>query len=262
MSTPIQKLFDLHGKTALVTGGSRGLGLQIAESLGEAGARVLLTSRKAGDLQEAAAHLESKGIEALWIAADASQPDEIRRIADDAMQRLGEVDILVNNAGATWGAPAEDYPLDAWDKVMNLNIRSIFLMSQAIGKRSMIPRRQGRIINIASIAGLSGSTAAMKFIAYGTSKGAVVNFTRTLAGEWGPYGITVNALAPGMFQSRMTKSTLAEAGDAVLASAPLGRIGDDDDLKGAALLFASQAGKHITGQILAVDGGVSAVHGH
>ncbi|HEV7913389.1 MAG TPA: SDR family NAD(P)-dependent oxidoreductase, partial [Albitalea sp.] len=139
MSTPVQTLFDLSGRTALVTGGSRGLGLQIAESLGEAGARVLLTSRKAGDLQEAAAHLKGKGIDALWIAADASRPDEIQRVADDAMQRLGQVDILVNNAGATWGAPAEDYPLDAWDKVMNLNIRSIFLMSQAVGKRSMIP---------------------------------------------------------------------------------------------------------------------------
>src|SRR5450755_119596 len=134
MSTPVLKLFDLTGKTALVTGGSRGLGLQIAEALGEAGARVLLTSRKASELEEAVAHLQDKGIDARWVAADASQPAEIARIADDAMQRLGQVDILVNNAGATWGAPAEDYPLEAWDKVMNLNIRSIFLMSQAIGK--------------------------------------------------------------------------------------------------------------------------------
>jgi gluconate 5-dehydrogenase len=143
---------------------------------------------------------------------------------------------------------------------MNLNIRSLFLMSQAVGKASMIPRRQGRIINIASIAGLAGS-ADVKFIAYGTSKGAVVNFTRTLAGEWGAYGITVNALAPGFFPSKMTKGILAELGaDKLAQQAPLKRIGDDDDLKGAALLFASAAGKHITGQILAVDGGVSSVH--
>ena len=263
MSTPIQKLFDLSGQTALVTGGSRGLGLQIAEALGEAGAKILLTSRKSGDLQEAAAHLQDKGIYTRWVAADASQPEEIQRVASEAVQRLGHIDILVNNAGATWGAPAEDHPLEAWDKVMNLNIRSVFLMCQAIGKASMIPRRQGRIINVASIAGLSGSTAAVKFIAYGTSKGAVVNFTRTLAGEWGPYGITVNALAPGFFPSKMTQSTLKAVGvDHIAATAPLGRIGDDDDLKGAALLFASPAGKHITGQILAVDGGVSAVHGH
>lgn len=262
MSTPVQTLFDLRGKTALVTGGSRGLGLQIAEALGEAGARILLTSRKAADLEESTAHLQAKGIDTRWVAADASQPAEIQRVVDEAMQRLGDIDILVNNAGATWGAPAEDHPLEAWDKVMNLNIRSIFLMSQAVGKASMIPRRSGRIINIASIAGLGGSGPEVKFIAYGTSKGAVVNFTRTLAGEWGAYGITVNALAPGFFPSRMTQGTLARIGvDTLAAGAPLRRLGDDDDLKGAALLFASAAGKHITGQILAVDGGVSAIHG-
>lgn len=260
MSTPVQKLFDLTGRVALVTGGSRGLGLQIAEALGEAGAKVMLTSRKAADLEEAAAHLAARGIDARWVAADASQPAEIERVVGETLQRLGDVDILVNNAGATWGAPCEDYPLEAWDKVMNLNIRSIFLMSQAIGKRSMIPNKRGRIVNIASIAGLAGS-ADMQFIAYGTSKGAVVNFTRTLAGEWGRHGITVNALAPGFFPSKMTKSTLAAYGaDKLAAAAPLNRLGDDDDLKGAALLFASDAGKHITGQILAVDGGVSAVH--
>ena len=262
MSTPIQKLFDLTGRTALVTGGSRGLGLQIAEALGEAGARVLLCSRKAADLEEATAHLQDKGIDTRWVAADMSQAEQIQHVADEAMQRLGQIDILVNNAGATWGAPAEDYPLDAWDKVMNLNIRSIFLMSQAAAKASMIPRRSGRIINIASIAGLSGSGPEIKFIAYGTSKGAVVNFTRTLAGEWGGFGITVNALAPGFFPSKMTKGVLERVGvDTMASRAPLRRIGDDDDLKGAALLFASDAGKHITGQILAIDGGVSAIHG-
>jgi gluconate 5-dehydrogenase len=262
MSTPIQQLFDLTGRTALVTGGSRGLGLQIAEALGEAGAKIMLTSRKAGDLEEAAAHLQDKGIDTRWIAADASEPLEIERVASEAMQRLGQVDILVNNAGATWGALAEDHPLDAWDKVMDLNIRSIFLMSQAIGRASMIPRGAGRIINIASVAGLSGSMT-LKALAYHTSKGAVVNFTRALAGEWGPHGITVNALAPGMFPSKMTRGTLQAVGvDNLARGVPLGRIGDDDDLKGAALLFASAAGKHITGQILAVDGGLSAVHSH
>jgi gluconate 5-dehydrogenase len=260
MSTPIQQLFGLQGKTALVTGGSRGLGLQIAESLGEAGARIVLTSRKAGDLQEAAAELQAKGIKVSWIAADASDPAQVDAVVAEALQRLGRIDILVNNAGATWGAPAEDHPIEAWDKVMNLNVRSLFLYAQAVAKASMIPNRSGRIINIASIAGLAGSLD-MKFIAYGTSKGAVVNFTRTLAGEWGPYGITVNALAPGFFPSKMTAGVLKTYGvDKLAAAAPLRRIGDDDDLKGAALLFASAAGKHITGQILAVDGGVSAVH--
>ena len=260
MSTPVQQLFDLTGKTALVTGGSRGLGLQIAEALGEAGAKILLTSRKAADLEEAAADLQAKGIDARWVAGDASNPDDVKRVVSEAMQRLGRIDILVNNAGATWGAPAEDHPLDAWDKVMNLNVRSLFLFSQAVAKASMIPNGGGRIINIASIAGLGGSTE-MKFIPYGTSNGAVVNFTRTLAGEWGAHGITVNALAPGFFPSKMTKGVLSSIGvDNLTKSVPLRRIGDDDDLKGAALLFASPAGKHITGQILAVDGGVSAVH--
>jgi gluconate 5-dehydrogenase len=261
MSTPVQKLFDLSGKTALVSGGSRGLGLQIAEALGEAGAKILLTSRKAADLEEAAAELQSKGIDTRWIAADASDPVQIQKVVDETMQRLGRIDILVNNAGATWGAPAEDYPLEAWDKVMNLNIRSLFLFAQAVAKASMIPNGGGRIINIASIAGLAGSLE-VKFIAYGTSKGAVVNFTRTLAAEWGAYGINVNALAPGFFPSRMTQGVLKTIGaEKLAAAAPLKRLGDDDDLKGAALLFASAAGKHITGQILAVDGGVSAVNG-
>ena len=261
MGTPVQQLFDLSGQVALVTGGSRGLGLQMAEALGEAGAKVMLTSRKAADLEEAAAHLSERGIDARWIAADASDPAQIQKMVDETMQRLGRIDILVNNAGATWGAPAEDYPLTAWDKVMNLNIRSLFLFAQAVGKASMIPNRKGRIINVASIAGLGGSMD-VQFIAYGTSKGAAVNFTRTLAAEWGRHGITVNALAPGFFPSKMTQGVLAQFGAEKLASAaPLKRLGDDDDLKGAALLFASAAGKHITGQILAVDGGVSSVHG-
>ncbi|AKJ29303.1 SDR family oxidoreductase [Caldimonas brevitalea] len=258
----LNPLFDLTGRTALITGGSRGLGLQIAEALGEAGAKLMLSSRKAQDLEEAMAHLQDRGIDARWVAADASKEEDVQRIAEETLQRLGHVDILVNNAGATWGAPAEDHPIEAWDKVMNLNIRGIFLLSQAIAKKSMIPRRQGRIINVASIAGLGGNPAFMNTIAYNTSKGAVVNFTRALACEWGKYGITVNALAPGMFPSKMTQGTLSKVGvDNVAQHAPLQRIGDDEDLKGAALLFASQAGKHITGQILAVDGGVSALVG-
>jgi gluconate 5-dehydrogenase len=257
----IKELFDLTGKTALVTGGSRGLGLQIAEALGEQGAKIVLSSRKQADLDEAVAHLKRKGISSSAIAADLSQDSAVEPLVDEALKRLGHIDILINNAGATWGAPAEDHPVDAWDKVMNLNVRSIFLLSQMVGKRSMIPREYGRIVNVASIAGLFGNApGTMKTLAYNTSKGAVVNFTRTLAGEWGPYGITVNAIAPGFFPSKMTKGVLENFGKEALAShAPLQRIGDDEDLKGAALLFASDAGKHITGQILAVDGGVTAV---
>jgi NAD(P)-dependent dehydrogenase (short-subunit alcohol dehydrogenase family) len=256
----IKKAFDLSGKSALITGGSRGLGLQIAEALGEQGAKIVLSSRKAPDLEQAQTHLAGLGIKADWIAADNAKDDDIKRLADEAIAKLGKVDILINNAGATWGAPTEDHPIEAWDKVMNLNIRSLFLLSQQIGKRSMIPNKYGRIINIASIAGLRGSTGEMQTIAYNTSKGAVVNFTRALAGSWGRYGITVNALAPGFFPSKMTKGIIDMVGVEKLAEgAPLRRIGDEDDLKGAALLFASDAGKHITGQILAIDGGLTAV---
>jgi gluconate 5-dehydrogenase len=233
----------------------------MAEALGEQGARIVLSARKQVELDEAVAHLKARGVDASAIAADLSDDTQVQPFVDEAMKRLGHIDILINNAGASWGAPAEDYPVEAWDKVMNLNIRSIFLVTQAVGKASMIPRRYGRIINISSIAGLAGNPpGTMKTLAYNTSKGAVVNFTRTLAGEWGAYGITVNSIAPGFFPSKMTKGVLAAIGEETLAKeAPLGRIGDDEDLKGATLLFASDAGKHITGQTLAVDGGVSAV---
>jgi gluconate 5-dehydrogenase len=258
--TGFMKAFDLKGKTALVTGGSRGLGLQIAEVLGEQGARLIISSRKAADLEEAKKHLAARGIDVDYIVADNSRDEDVLRLADEAIARLGRVDILVNNAGATWGAPAEDHPIDAWDKVMNLNIRSIFLLSQRIGKKSMIPNKYGRIINLASIAGLRGNRGATQTIAYNTSKGAVVNFTRALAGDWGKHGITVNALAPGFFPSKMTYGTIKAVGeDKLTEGVPLRRIGDNEDLKGAAILFASDAGKHITGQILAVDGGITAV---
>ena len=262
MTRTIHQLFDLKGKTALVTGGSRGLGLQLAQALGEAGAKVMLSSRKADDLVEAAAHLKSAGIDVDWIAADCSKEADIRALGDEAIKRMGHVDILVNNAGAAWGSPAEDHPVEAWDKVMNLNVRGYFILSQHIAKHSMIPRQSGRIINVASIAGLGGNPREMTTIAYNTSKGAVINFTRALAAEWGKYDITVNAICPGMFPSKMTYGTIKTLGvGALIANVPLKRLGDDEDLKGVTLLFASEAGKHITGQWIAVDGGVSAVNG-
>ena len=262
MARTIQQLFDLTGKTALVTGGSRGLGLQMAHALGEAGARIMVTSRKAEDLEQAVAQLQAAGIDARWIAADCAKESEIKRLADETLERMGNVDILVNNAGAAWGAPAEDHPIDAWDKVMNLNVRGYFILSQIIAKKSMIARRSGRIINVASIAGLGGNPPEMTTIAYNTSKGAVINFTRTLGAEWGKYNITVNAICPGFFPSKMTMGTLKAMGEEKLAAhAPLKRLGDDEDLKGLCVLYASDAGKHITGQYLAVDGGVSIVKG-
>ena len=262
MTRTIQQLFDLTGKVALVTGGSRGLGLQMAHALGEAGAKVMISARKADELEIAVQDLQDAGIDARWVAADCAREADIHRLGAETLERMGDVDILVNNAGAAWGAPAEDHPIEAWDKVMNLNVRGYFLLSQYLAKHSMIARRQGSIINIASIAGLGGNPRGMNTIAYNTSKGAVINFTRALAAEWGPYGIRVNAVCPGFFPSKMTKGTLEALGEERLAAhAPLGRLGDDEDLKGLTLLYASDAGKHITGQWLAVDGGVSVVTG-
>lgn len=260
MGRRVQELMNLVGRTALITGGSRGLGLQVAEALGEAGASLMLAARKEADLRDATASLAARGIEAQWIVANAADPHDIERLGHDAIERLGHVDILVNNAGATWGAPAEDYPLDAWDKVMNLNVRGVFLLSQCIAKHSMIPRRDGRILMMTSIGGLGSPGPGIETVAYNTSKAAVINLTRVLAGEWGEFGINVNALAPGFFPTKMTRGTLEAQGfDSLVARAPLGRLGDDEDLKGAAVLLCSAAGKHITGQILPIDGGVSAL---
>ena len=256
----VRQLFDLTGKAALVTGGSRGLGLQIAYALGEAGAKLLISSRKADDLEQAASELNAAGIDAQWIPADCSDEAQTRRLAQEALQRLGAIDILVNNAGASWGAPAEDHPVAAWDKVMNLNVRGYFILSQQVARDYMIPKKSGRIINIASVAGLNGNPPGIQTLAYNTSKTAVIGFTRTLASEWGKYGINVNAICPGFFMTRMAAGLITKLGKSKTAeAAPLGRLGDDEDLKGLALLYASDAGKHITGQWLAVDGGVSVV---
>jgi gluconate 5-dehydrogenase len=251
----VKELFDLSGKVALVTGGSRGLGLQLAEALGELGARVGVTARKQAELDEAVKHLAGKGIEAAAFACDLGKLDTIPELVDRVLARFGTVDVLVNNAGTTWGAAAEDHPADAWRKVMALNIDAMFLLSQQVGKRCMIPRRSGKIVNVASVAGLSGNPPGMQTVAYNASKGAALSFTRALAAEWGPYNINVNAICPGFFPSRMTQGLLALIGDAVVTRTPLGRLGGDQDLKGAVAYLASEASRHVTGQYLTVDGG-------
>jgi NAD(P)-dependent dehydrogenase (short-subunit alcohol dehydrogenase family) len=255
-------LFSLKGKVALVTGGSRGIGRMIAQGFLDQGAKVYISSRKAGVCDEVAAELSVDGKECISLPQDVSTLEGVQMLARRLMAAEPRLDILVNNAGAAWGAPAEDHPVEAWDKVMNLNIRGYFILSQHVAKHSMIARRQGRIINIASIAGLGGNPPEMTTIAYNTSKGAVINFTRALAAEWGKYNINVNAICPGFFPSKMTAGTLKAFGeDKLAANAPLRRLGDDEDLKGITVLYASDAGKHITGQWLAVDGGVSIVTG-
>jgi gluconate 5-dehydrogenase len=256
----VQKLLDLTGKVALVTGGSRGLGLQIALGLGEMGARIALTARKRDELDAACAALARESIEALPVECDLGQAAAVDPMVAAVLSKYGQIDILVNNAGTTWGAPAEEHPLDAWQKLVNLNLTAVFLACQSVARRSMIPRRYGRIINMASIAGLRGNMPdKLRTIGYNTTKGGLVNFTRALAGEWGQYGITVNAIAPGFFPSKMSRGVLEHIGEDIVAATPLGRLGGEEDLKGIAVLLASDAAQHITGQIIAVDGGASAV---
>jgi NAD(P)-dependent dehydrogenase (short-subunit alcohol dehydrogenase family) len=257
----VKQLFDLHGRTALVTGGSRGLGLQMAEALGELGARVALVARKRTELDTAVGELRTAGVDAVAIACDLSDAGAIAPMVDEAERALGPIDILVNNAGATWGASTLDLPLDAWLKVINLNLTATFVVTREVGRRSMVPRRQGKIINVASILGLGGGGLDPRrpaTLAYNTSKGGVVNFTRALAVEWGPHNINVNAIAPGFFPTKMTKGLLEMIGDDAAKRAPLQRMGGPEDLKGVVVLLASDAGAFITGQIIAVDGGVTA----
>ena len=251
------ELFELKGKVALVTGGSRGLGLQMATALGEMGCKVAITARKSDELAEASKHLAGLGITCHAVTHDLSRLDTIPAMVDEVVRKLGDIDILVNNAGATWGAKAEEYPDEAWRKVMTLNTDAMFFLSREVGKRCMIPRKSGKIVNIASIAGLRGGPSDMHTIAYNTSKGAAVNFTRALASEWGPYGINVNAVCPGFFPSKMASGILERIGDRVIKSTPLRRLGGDEDLKGVVVFLASDAARHVTGQCIAVDGGHS-----
>jgi NAD(P)-dependent dehydrogenase (short-subunit alcohol dehydrogenase family) len=257
----VKDLLDLGGRIAVVTGGSRGIGLQMAEGLGEMGAKVAITARRQDELDEARAHLEGRGIECLTVAGDLADVAAIPRIVDAVLARWDRIDILVNNAGCNWAAPAEDYPDDGWRKVMSLNVDAQFFLSREVGRRAMIPRRSGKIVNIASIAGLYGNPPGwdMRTMAYNTSKGALINMTRALAAEWGRYNINVNAICPGFFPSKMTKVTLDRIGESVLAMTPLDRLGGAEDLKGSVVFLASEASRHVTGQALAVDGGCTVI---
>ncbi len=255
----LRQLMDLSGKVAVITGGSRGLGLQMTEALGELGAKVAITARKQHELDAAAEQLSAQGIDVLTCSADLSRYETIPTVVDRVIERFGRIDILVNNAGTTWGAPAEDHPADAWHKVLNLNVNALFFLTQLVAKRCMIPNRWGKVINVASVAGLMGNPPGMDTIAYNTSKGAVVNFTRALAAEWGKYNINVNAICPGVFPTKIAKVLVDAMSDMILATTPLGRMGGPEDLKGLVALFASEAGRHITGQWVAVDGGASVI---
>jgi gluconate 5-dehydrogenase len=252
----VRELFELKGKVALVTGGSRGLGLQIAQGLGDMGARIAISARKAAELEEAKGHLAAHGIDALTVVNDLGKPGQTEQLAEAVAAHYGKIDILVNNAGTSWGANAEQYPLDAWNKVMTLNATSVFALSQAVANRCFIPQRAGNIIVIASAAALRIG-AHMKAAAYYASKAAALHLTRALATEWGPHGIRVNAICPGFFPSKMSSGLLATIEASVIAQTPLGRLGGDTDLQGAAVYLASDASRFVTGQYIAVDGGAT-----
>ena len=252
----VRDLFELKGKVALITGGSRGLGLQIAQGLGEMGARIAISARKAAELEEAKSLLAKHGIDALTVVNDLSKPEQVPALVEAVVAHFGGIHILVNNAGTSWGAPAEEYPLDAWNKVMTLNATSVFMLSQAVAKRCFIPQRAGNIIVVASVAALRVG-ARMKAAAYYASKSAALHLTRALAAEWGEHGIRVNAICPGFFPSKMSSGLLESIEASVVRSTPLGRLGGDTDLQGAVVYLASDASRHVTGQYIAVDGGAS-----
>jgi len=252
--------FRLDGKVGLVTGGSRGLGLQLAEALGEAGATVAITARREPDLSQAEQRLSAAGIRALPVRCDIASADEVQAMVGQVRERLGPIDILVNNAGATWGAPLAEITDASWARVVRTNVDGTFYVSRAVALGMIEHGQGGRIINIASVAGLRGSDPRLlQTLAYNTSKGAVVNFTRDLAVKLAEHQITVNCICPGFFPTRMTAGVLREKEGLIRASTPLGRLGSDQDLKGLAVLLASPASAYITGQVIAVDGGATAL---
>ncbi|MFT9597932.1 SDR family oxidoreductase [Mesobacillus sp.] len=251
----VSELFSLKGKVAIVTGGGRGLGEQIAIGFAEAGANVVVCSRRVEACEEVSGKLKEIGVESLALKCDITNPEDVKNVVEQTVEKFGRIDILVNNSGASWGAPAEEMPLEAWQKVLNVNVTGTFLMSQAAGK-VMLEQGAGKIINIASVAGLKGSNPkVMDAIGYNASKGAVITFTKDLAVKWGPRGIYVNAIAPGFFPTKMSKGLLEKGGQAILEGTPLRKFGSDTDLKGVAVFLAASASDYITGDVVVVDGG-------
>jgi gluconate 5-dehydrogenase len=253
----VKKLFDLSGRVAIVTGGSTGLGLQMATGLAEMGANLVLCARKIERCEKSASELEKLGVRALAIACDVKNPANIQSAVDATVAKFGRIDVLINNAGTSWGAPVEDMKLEHWNKVVETNLTGTFLFSQAVGK-IMVPARRGKIINIASVAGIHGAPPQFQAIGYHASKGGVIAFTKDLACKWGIHNIQVNAIAPGWFPTDMSAVVIERNRDYFLSRIPLGRFGGEDDLKGAAVFLSSGASNYVTGQVLAIDGGQTA----
>jgi NAD(P)-dependent dehydrogenase (short-subunit alcohol dehydrogenase family) len=250
-------LFNLAGRVAIVTGGSIGLGRQIAEGLAEMGAHLVLCARKKERCQQAAEELQQLGVRTLALGCDVKNPADVQAVVDAAFSQFGRIDVLVNNAGISWGAPVEEMSLEDWNKVIETNLTGTFLCAQAVGK-VMIKRGRGKIINIASVAGLGGAPLTLPAIGYHASKGGVISFTKDLACKWAMHNIQVNAIAPGWFPTHMSNKVLDHNRDFFLSQIPLRRFGNEHDLKGSAVFLASDASDYVTGHVLVVDGGQSA----
>jgi gluconate 5-dehydrogenase len=250
----VRELFDLTGKTAIVTGGSRGLGLEMAEGLAEAGAKLMLCARRAEWLTPTVDAFRARGITVEGRTCDVSKQDEVQAVVDQTMKTYGRLDILVNNAGISWGAEPEDMPLDKWQKVIDTNLTGAFLFSQAAG-REMLKAGYGRIINVASIAGQIACVEGPHYAAYAASKAGLVGLTRELAASWGRKGIRVNAIAPGFFHSRLADPVIDKYAAQFTATSPMPRVGNEGELKGVVVFLAAAASDYITGQMIAVDGG-------
>lgn len=250
----IQELFDLTGRVAIVTGGSRGLGEEMAEGLAEAGAALMICARREQWLMPTLDRFKRLGCRIEGMAADVSNPANVQAVIDKTMAAYERVDILVNNAGVSWGAQPEDMPLDKWQKVIDINLTGAFLFAQAAG-REMLKQNYGRIINVASIAGLHAAVDGPHYAAYAASKAGLVGLTRELAASWGRQNIRVNAIAPGFFRSRLADPVLPLAEPSIKATCPIPRIGAEGELKGVCVFLASDASNYITGQTIVVDGG-------
>jgi gluconate 5-dehydrogenase len=253
----VQQLFDLTGRVAIITGGSIGLGRQMAEGLAEMGANLVLCARKKERCEQAAEELQACGVKTLAVGCDVKEPSNVQELVNATISQFGRIDILINNAGTSWGAPIEEMRLEHWNKVIETNLTGTFLCCQAAGK-FMVAQKQGAIINIASTAGLRGSPPEFHAIGYHASKGGVIAFTKDLARKWAVHNIRVNAIAPGWFPTHMSEVVIERNKANLLKGIPLARFGSEHDLKGAAVFLASDAADFITGHVLVVDGGQSA----
>jgi gluconate 5-dehydrogenase len=256
MTKPVKELFDLKGKTAIVTGGSRGLGKEMAEGLAEAGARIMLCARRAEWLDETLGEFKERGFDVAGKTCDVSKQEDVQALVNETVARFGSLNILINNAGVSWGAMPEEMTLDQWQKVIDVNLTGCFLMAQAAG-REMLKRGGGSIINITSIAGMTSSANGPFYASYAASKAGLIGLTRELAASWGRKGIRVNAIAPGFFHSRLADRVIDIYETTIRENNVIPRVGHEGELKGVAVFLASDASSYITGQTIVVDGGMT-----